>query len=243
MKTVLVTGSSKGIGREIVKHFSNRGYSVAINYNKSKVDAESLFDEIVSNKGIAIIYKADVSNEEEAKSMVDEIIKEYGHIDVLVNNAGISSKGLLIEEDNNTTKQLIETNLISAINMCKYVIPHMLDYGKGSIVNISSIWGNVGASLETTYSASKSGLIGLTKALAKEYGYNHINVNCVCPGVIDTEMNNNLSPKEKQDIISQIPAGRLGTADDVARLVRFLTSDENDYINGQVITIDGGYTL
>ncbi len=243
MKTVLVTGSSKGIGREIVKHFSNRGYSVAINYNKSKVDAESLFDEIVSNKGIAIIYKADVSNEEEAKSMVDEIIKEYGHIDVLVNNAGISSKGLLIEEDNNTTKQLIETNLISAINMCKYVIPHMLDYGKGSIVNISSIWGNVGASLETTYSASKSGLIGLTKALAKEYGYNHINVNCVCPGVIDTEMNNNLSPKEKQDIISQIPAGRLGTADDVARLIRFLTSDENDYINGQVITIDGGYTL
>ena len=243
MKTILVTGSSKGIGREIVKYFSTYGYCVAINYNNSKNAADSLFNDIVSNGGTAMIIKCDVSNEKEAKAMVDEIIKEYGHIDVLINNAGISSKGLLIEEDNNTTKQLIETNLISAINMCKYVIPHMLDYGKGSIVNISSIWGNVGASLETTYSASKSGLIGLTKALAKEYGYNHINVNCVCPGVIDTEMNNNLSPKEKQDIISQIPAGRLGTADDVARLVHFLASDENDYINGQVITIDGGYTL
>ena len=243
MKTILITGASQGIGTEIAKYFSQKGYAVAINYNKSKTEAQKLFDEISSNQNLAIICKADITNETESKAMVSEVIKSFGHIDVLVNNAGISKKGLLIDESNIDTNLVIETNLISAVNMCKYVIPSMLNIGKGKIINISSIWGNVGASMEATYSTSKAGLIGLTKSLAKEYGYNNINVNCVCPGVIDTKMNNNLSEKEKEDLISQIPAGRIGTASDVAKLVYFLASEDSDYINGQIVTIDGGLTL
>lgn len=243
MKTILITGASQGIGIGIAKYFSQNGYAVAINYNKSKDEAFGLFDEISSNQNLAIVCKADITNETEAKAMISDVIKSFGHIDVLVNNAGISKKGLLIDESNVNTNLVIETNLISAVNMCKYVIPTMLNNGKGKIINISSIWGNVGASLEATYSASKAGLIGLTKSLAKEYGYNNINVNCVCPGVIDTKMNNNLSQDEKNELISQIPAGRIGTVDDVAKLVYFLANEDSDYINGQIITIDGGFTL
>ena len=243
MKTVLVTGASSGIGRTIAKEFANNGYAVAINYNKSKQDAISLLDEITSINGVAMLCKADVGNQDEVSKMVDDVLKEFGHIDVLVNNAGISLKGLFIDESYVDIINIVNTNLISAINLSKKVIPSMIENEKGRIINISSIWGNVGGSMEVSYSTSKAGIIGLTKSLAKEYGYNNINVNCICPGAIDTQMNNNLTSKERTELITQIPAGRLGKTEEVAKLVLFLAEDTGDYINGQVITIDGGFTL
>ena len=243
MKTVLITGASKGIGRAIAKEFANNGYSVAINYNKSKQDAYSLFEEISSHNGCAMLCKADVSNQDEVSQMVNDVLTEFGHIDVLVNNAGISSKGLFIDESYIEMLNLINTNLISAINLSKKVIPSMIENEKGKIINISSIWGNVGGSMEVSYSTSKAGIIGLTKSLAKEYGYNNINVNCICPGAIDTQMNNNLTSEEMSELVTQIPARRLGRTEEVAKLALFLAEDTGDYINGQIITIDGGFTL
>ena len=243
MKTVLITGASKGIGRAIAKEFANNGYAVAINYNKSKQDAYSLFEEISSHNGCAMLCKADVSNQDEVSQMVNDVLTEFGHIDVLVNNAGISSKGLFIDESYIEMLNLINTNLISAINLSKKVIPSMIENEKGKIINISSIWGNVGGSMEVSYSTSKAGIIGLTKSLAKEYGYNNINVNCICPGAIDTQMNNNLTSEEMSELVTQIPARRLGRTEEVAKLALFLSEDTGDYINGQIITIDGGFTL
>lgn len=243
MKTVLITGASRGIGRAIAKEFAKNNYAVVINYNKSENDANSLLNEIKASDGRAMLCKADVSNKEEVNQMVDMVIKNFGHIDVLVNNAGISSKGLFIDESFVDMMNIVNTNLISAINLSKKVIPSMLENEKGKIINISSIWGNVGGSMEVSYSTSKAGIIGLTKSLAKEYGYNNINVNCICPGAIDTQMNDNLTFEEKQELIGQIPAGRLGKPEEIAKLVLFLSNDTGDYINGQVITIDGGFTL
>lgn len=243
MKTVLITGASRGIGRAIAKEFAKNNYAVAINYNKSENDANSLLNEIKASDCYAMLCKADVSNKDEVNQMVDMVIKNFGHIDVLVNNAGISSKGLFIDESFVDMMNIVNTNLISAINLSKKVIPSMLENEKGKIINISSIWGNVGGSMEVSYSTSKAGIIGLTKSLAKEYGYNNINVNCICPGAIDTQMNDNLTFEEKQELIGQIPAGRLGKPEEIAKLVLFLSNDTGDYINGQVITIDGGFTL
>ncbi len=243
MKTILITGASRGIGREIAKLFAKNGYNVAINYNKSINDAKSLYNEIVSINANAILLKADVKNPNEVKQMVEDTIACFGHIDVLVNNAGISYKGLIFDESDEQTQEIINVNLLGSIYTSKYVIPSMLKNGSGKIINISSIWGNVGASLESTYSASKAGLIGLTKSLAKEYGYNNICVNCICPGVIDTDMNKNLSKAELDETIKQIPAGKIGKTNDISNLVLFLAESTGDYITGQIITVDGGFTL
>ena len=243
MKTVLITGASRGIGRAIAKQFASSGYCVIANYNKSEDAAKSLLEEIQQNNGVAYIYKADVGNADEVKNLVDFAISKVGHIDVLINNAGISCKNLLIDEPDDSTNDLININLTSAINTCKHTIPNMLNNGFGRIINISSIWGVCGASCEATYSASKSGLIGLTKALAKEYGYNNITVNCICPGLIDTDMNKNLSQEELEDVISNIPAKRAGKVEDISNMVLFLSEKTGEYITGQIITIDGGFTL
>ena len=243
MKTVLITGASRGIGREIAKLFSRNGYCVIANYNKSEAAAQSLLSEISQQNGIAYIYKADINNATEVKDLIDFSIAKVGHIDVLINNAGISKKNLIIDESDADTAELINTNLTSAINASKYTIPHMLNNGFGRIINISSIWGVAGASCEATYSASKSGLIGLTKALAKEYGYNNITVNCLCPGLIDTDMNKNLSNEELEEVISNIPAKRIGKVEDISNLALFLSEPTGEYITGQIITIDGGFTL
>lgn len=242
MKTVLITGASRGIGREMAKLFANASYAVAINYNKSQKEAQTLYNEIIKLGGNAVLFKADVSNAQEVNQMVNYALSCFGHIDVLINNAGISKKGLLIDEKDEITKSIIDTNLIGCINTSKYCIPCMLKHGKGKIINISSIWGNCGASCEATYSASKAGLIGFTKSLAKEYGYNNIQVNCICPGVIDTDMNKNLSDEELDDILKNIPMGRLGEGKEVANLALFL-AEKGDYITGQVITVDGGFSL
>lgn len=243
MKTVLITGASRGIGRELAKEFASNGYSVAINYNKSFEKATELYNEILSNGGNAILIKADISNASEVQTMIKDTIKCFGHIDVLINNAGISVKNLLIDEDDEKTKQVIDINLLGAIYTTKYVLNSMLSQGYGKIINISSIWGNCGASCEATYSASKAGLIGFTKALAQEYGYNNINVNCICPGLVETEMNNNLSKDELEEVIADIPKQRMASPKEVAKLALFLADQTGDYITGQVITIDGGFTL
>ena len=243
MKTVLVTGASRGIGKEIAKEFAKNGYNVAINYNNSKQQAEELCLELNNMGCNAILVKAVLSNEEEVKQMINTVVMCFGHIDVLVNNAGISYKGLLIDESDDCTKHILDINLLGSILTSKYVLQNMLKYQNGKIINISSIWGNCGASCEATYSASKAGLIGLTKSLAKEYGYNGITVNCICPGVVDTDMNKNLTNQEMQDIIENIPSGRLCTTKEIAELVLYLSSSKGEYINGQIITIDGGFTL
>ncbi len=243
MKTILITGASRGIGREIAKLFAKKGYNVAINYNKSIDKAKSLYEEIVSLNANAILLKADVQNPKEVKHMVEETIACFGHIDILVNNAGICQNNLLIDESDELTAQIININLLGSIYTSKYVIPFMLKNGKGKIINISSIWGQHGASLESTYSSSKAGLIAFTKSLAKEYGYNNILVNCICPGLIDTDMNKNLSKSERDEIIKKIPVQRIGETSDISNLVLFLCEETGDYINGQVITVDGGFTL
>ena len=243
MKTVLITGASRGIGKQIAKQFAKHGYNVAINYNKSIDKAKSLYEEIISLNANAILVKADIKNSNEVKKMIEKTIACFGHIDVLINNAGISYKGLFIDENNEITKEIIDTNLLGAMYTSKYVLPHMLKNGGGKIINISSIWGKVGASLECSYSTSKAGLIGLTKSLAKEYGYNNIFVNCICPGLVDTDMNKNLSKQELEDVINQIPAKRIGKTEDISNLVLFLAENTGDYINGQIITVDGGFTL
>ena len=243
MKTVLITGASRGIGKDLAVTFAKNNYNVVINYNKSEDQAKQLLNALINMGCNALIYKADVSNIKDVQNMISYVIDQFKSIDILINNAGIDSKGLFIDEDNNTTQKLIDVNLIGAINVTKNVLPHMIKKEYGKIINISSIWGITGGACEATYSATKAGIIGLTKALAKEYGYNGIRVNAICPGVIDTEMNNNLSYEEKLELIEQIPSKRMGKANEVSQLALFLASENADYINGQIITIDGGFTL
>ena len=242
MKTVLITGASKGIGSAMAKVFASAGYFVGINYNSSENEAKLLLDEIISSGGNAMLIKADVKKENEVKKMVDEFVNSAGHVDVLINNAGVSQKGLFVDEKEEITQSVIETNLLGTIYASKQVLKHMLTQNGGKIINISSIWGNVGASMEATYSASKAGVIGLTKSLAKEYGYNNIQVNCICPGVIDTQMNSHLTKEERQEVESEIMTNRFGEPKEVADLALFL-AEKGEYITGQIITIDGGFTL
>lgn len=243
MKTVLITGASRGIGKDLAVTFAKNNYNVVINYNKSEDQAKQLLNVLINMGCNALIYKADVSNIKDVQNMISYVIDQFKSIDILINNAGIDSKGLFIDEDNNTTQKLIDVNLLGAINVTKNVLPHMIKKEYGKIINISSIWGITGGACEATYSATKAGIIGLTKALAKEYGYNGIRINAICPGVIDTEMNNNLSYEEKVELIEQIPSKRMGKANEVSQLALFLASENADYINGQIITIDGGFTL
>ncbi len=242
-KTVLITGASKGIGAAIAKHFSNDNYNIIINYNKSESPALSLKNEIAANGIDVMCYKADVSSAFEVKQMVNEILLKFGYVDILINNAGISFEGLLTDTDDKIWNDIISTNLTGVYNCTKAVLPSMINKKNGRIVNISSIWGICGASCEVAYSASKSGVIGFTKALAKEVGPSNITVNCVAPGIIDTDMNNCLSINDKNDFVNDLPISRMGTVQDVANAVYFLCSDAAGYITGQTLAVDGGYSI
>ena len=243
MKTVLISGASHGIGKELALTFANNGYSVAINYNRSQKEATELYNQIVTNGGNAILVQGDVSDPICSKNIVNTTLKCFGHIDVLINNAGISSTGLLIDEEDSTTKDVVNTNLLGTIFLTKNVAKSMIERRCGKIINISSMWGICGASCECTYSATKAALICLTKSFAKEVGNAGISVNCIAPGLIATKMNSHLSKEEMSELIESIPLGRIGTPKDVASVALFLASEQASYITGQTITVDGGFVL
>lgn len=240
-KVVLITGASNGIGMELAKDFANENYCVVINYNKSEQNAIDLANELCAMGHNAISYKADVSNEEQVENMVKYIIEVYGHIDVLINNAGVCSYNILIDETLSSICNQLNTNLLGTIICSKSVTKQMIKQNYGRIINISSIWGICGASGETVYSATKGGIIAFTKALAKELAYSNILVNCVAPGVVDTKMLNHLSNDEKNDLLNEIPLGRFATSKDISNSVLFLASEQASYITGQIIQVDGGF--
>lgn len=240
MKTVVVTGASKGIGRAVAKEFANNGYNVVICYNHSISAAQELLAEI-SGITRAIAIRVDVSKEDEVKNMIDITKNTFGTIDVLVNCAGVSDTRLLIDSTKEDYDFVFDTNMRGTYNTCKLVGREMLSNQSGKIINISSIWGVLGGSCESVYSASKGAIIAFTKALAKEFGPNGINVNAVAPGFIQTDMTKNVTEEIKQEIMDNSALGRLGTPEDVAGVVSFLASEKSEFITGQVIGVDGGW--
>ena len=231
-RTVIVTGSSKGIGAAAALMFAQKGFNVVINYNESYESASLLCSSLVSNGYSVITQKANVANKMEVDLMVKETLYKFGSIDVLINNAGV------IDFD-----RIIDIDLKGVFNCCKSVTQTMVNQKSGTIINISSMWGQVGASCEVAYSAAKAGVIGLTKALAKELAPSGITVNCIAPGLIETGMNSNLTVEELNDFVNEIPLGRMGSADEIAAAAYFLASPAADYITGQVLGINGGYII
>lgn len=244
MRSVLITGGAKGIGASVAVAFAKEGYNVAINYLTSEEKANDLCDVLISSYGVdAIAIKADVSDYDECINLINETINHFGFIDVLVNNAGISSIKLLTETTKGEWDKIINTNLSALFNTSKNVLPYMIREHKGCIVNISSMWGEVGASCEVAYSTSKAGVIGFTKALAKEIGPSNIRVNCVSPGFILTDMNKELNEKDMESIKEEIVLDSFGTPKDVADAVMYLASDKARFITGQVLGVNGGMVI
>lgn len=235
MKVVLITGASHGIGREIAKNMSQDSLVVA-NYNNSQEQADSLKQEVGNNLEI---YKADVSKREEVHKMINYIIDKYGKIDVVINNAGIDLVKLFTDITDDDWNFVINTNLYSVFCVSQECTKHMINQKFGSIINISSIFGIIGASCESLYAVSKAGIDGLTKSLAKELGPSNIRVNSIAPGIIDTKMNNNLSEDDIRELEDEIPVGRVGKPEEIAKTVRMIL--ENEYITGQVIEVNGGW--
>ncbi len=242
-KTVVITGASKGIGAATAIVFAEKGYNVVLNYNNSYESARLLSSSLVSRGLSVMTFKADVSNNLETDLMFKEAVYKFGSVDVLVNNAGISFSSLITETDTVDYKKIIDTNLTGTYNACRSVIPYFVKQKAGKIINVSSMWGITGASCEAAYSASKAGVIGLTKSLAKELAPSGINVNCVAPGIIDTTMNSNLSVEELDDFVKQIPLERMGKPEEVAAAIYFLSSNDADYITGEVLNVNGGYVI
>lgn len=234
---ILVTGASRGIGREIAKSLAEKGNKVIANYNKSEEHAKSLQEE---NENIDI-FKADVSKRDEVKQMVEYTINKYGKIDVLINNAGISETKLFTDITDEDWQKIINNNLYSAFCVTQEVLHNMIHNKKGCIINISSVWGIVGASCETAYSIAKAGIDGMTKSLAKELGPSNIRVNSIAPGIIDTDMNKNLSKEDIDSIKKEIPLEKIGKTKDISKCVQWLIEDE--YTTGQVISINGGWVI
>jgi 3-oxoacyl-[acyl-carrier protein] reductase len=239
-KTVLVTGGSRGIGKAIVAKFAEAGYNVILNYNKS----ESSAMEIAKGHDNIKIFKADISNRKEVHELFEFARETFkSGIDILINNAGVSCTGLFQDISDDEWNNIMGVNLNGAFYCTREVLPEMIARKSGKIINISSIWGMVGASNEVAYSTSKSAIIGMTKALAKEVGPSNINVNCIAPGIVMTDMVSDYSMEEFEAITDQIPLGRIGSTEDVANLALFLASDEANYITGQVISPNGGWVI
>lgn len=239
-KTALITGASRGIGRAIAIEFAKEGANIIINYSKDDKGAEETL-EILKNIGVtAYKIKEDVSSFEGAEKIIDFTLKSFGKIDILVNNAAKSTIGLFMDASKEDIEGLLNTNLLGPLYLSKKAIPHMIGK-KGVILNISSMWGEVGASCEVLYSTSKGGINLFTKALAKEMAPSNIRVNAIAPGVIDTKMNSFLSEEDRKNLEEEIPFGRFGMPEEIGKTAVFLCSDDASYITGQIIRADGGY--
>lgn len=240
-KVILVTGGSRGIGANIVQELSKQGYTVIMNYNKSEEQANKIKNEL-GNNGIHIdIVKADISKRNEVKNLINFIIEKYEHIDVVINNAGISQIKLFTEITDEDWNKMLQTNLTSAFYVTQEAVPSMIQQKSGCIINISSVWGIVGASCEVHYSVAKAGLDGMTKALAKELGPSNIRVNSIAPGIINTEMNKELSEQELENIANEIPLEKIGYPHSITKCVKWLIED--DYTTGQIISVNGGWVI
>lgn len=242
MKTVVITGGTRGIGRETVKLFAREGYRVAFLYLNSDDKAQELVDE-VKEYGDVMAVKCDVSDLSQVESAFNKIRSEFGKIYALVNNAGIAQQKLFTDITAQEWERMMGVNAGGVFNCCRAALPDMIHEKDGRIINISSMWGQVGASCEVHYSASKAAVIGLTKALAKEVGPSGITVNCIAPGVIDTDMMSTFPDDVKKELADETPLCRLGTASDVAKAVLFLAGDGASFITGQVIGVNGGMVI
>lgn len=238
MKTVLITGGSRGIGKELVRAFSKKGYNVAFTYKSSVEQAMALAAEVG-----ALAIRADSASFDDVTHAVTSTLKTYGRIDCLINNAAISSFSLFTDITLDAWNEMLSVNLTGAFLYSQAVIPDMLKRKNGRIINITSMWGLVGSSCEVHYSATKAGLIGMTKALAKELGPSGITVNAIAPGVINTEMNSQLSDEDKEALASETPLMRIGTPDDVAEAALFLAGEGASFITGEVLNVSGGYVI
>lgn len=240
-KTVLITGASRGIGKAIAYRFAKEGYSLIINCSKSGESLMKLKEELADTYHAPVHASVgNIGDYAYVKELFSEIEKEFGGVDIVINNAGISHIGLLSDMTAEEWHRVIDVNLSSVFYTSKLAIPYMVSNKKGKIINISSVWGNIGASCEVAYSASKGGMNSFTKALAKELAPSNIQVNAIACGCIDTEMNRCFSDEERESLIDEIPAGRFGTPEEVAELAYSLATG-NDFLTGQIISLDGGW--
>ena len=242
-KIALISGGSRGIGAACVRAFAEDGYAVAFLYNQSSSKAEALVRSLRAEGRDVAAFQCDVADAAQVKSVVAEILRTYRRVDALVNCAGIAHIGLFTDMNEDDWDHLFAVNVRSAFSVTKAVLPGMISRQAGTIVNVSSMWGEVGASCEVAYSATKAALIGLTKALAKEVGPSGVRVSCVTPGVIDTDMNAQLTARDRMELAEETPLGRIGAAEEVAKTVLFLCGQDSSFITGQVLGVSGGLVI
>ena len=242
-KVALVTGAGRGIGRQIALTLAKEGMFVVVNFNGSRERAQEVVDTIKENGGDGVIYQCNVSDFAQTENMVKNLVKSYGHVDVLVNNAGITRDGLIMKMSEEDFDAVIETNLKGCFNTIRHLSRQMLKQRSGKIINIASVSGVLGNVGQANYAASKAGIIGLTKTMARELASRGITVNAIAPGFIHTEMTEVLSDAVKESAVAQIPLGKFGETEDIAEMAAFLASDKAKYITGQVIHVDGGMAM
>ncbi|MDW5299749.1 MAG: 3-oxoacyl-[acyl-carrier-protein] reductase [Sedimentibacter sp.] len=243
MKTAIITGASKGIGAAIALKLNELGYNLVLNYRSNTSSMEELINNFVNKETINITVKCDISNYGDAKKLIDEAYDNFGTVDVLINNAGITKDNILPLMTEDEFDEVIDTNLKGTFNCCKHIAKRMIKQKHGRIVNISSVVGLSGNAGQVNYAASKAGVIGMTKSIAKELGKKNVLVNAIAPGFIQTEMTDKIPEDIRNEMIKNIPLQRLGRPSDIADAVEFLISDKASYITGQVLSINGGYYM